>query len=186
MIKCFCLLCGDLAAKLYYRLVLKKNFGLNVCRFLKNGGKIGEACEIHPSVVFGSEPYLIEIGNKVRITDGCKFITHDGGMWVLRNLYPDMKEADKFGRIIIRDNVNIGWNVIIMPGVTIGENVVIGAGAVVTKDIPDNSIAAGIPAKVIESITDYYNKNKDKVLHTKSLCSRKKQKIVEEFFKSEK
>lgn len=46
----------------------------------------------------------------------------------------------------------IGANVTILPGVTIGNNVVIGAGAVVTKDIPDNSLAVGVPARVIKEI----------------------------------
>ena len=44
-----------------------------------------------------------------------------------------------------------------MPGVTIGSNCVIGCGAVVTHDIPDNSIAAGVPAKVIKSLDEYLN-----------------------------
>ena len=54
----------------------------------------------------------------------------------------------------IGSDVWIGGNVTILPGVTIGNNVVIGAGAVVTKDIPDNSLAMGIPAKVVKSIED--------------------------------
>ena len=56
--------------------------------------------------------------------------------------------------ITIGDNVWIGGNVCIMPGVTIGNNVVIGAGSVVTKDVPDNVIAAGNPCKIIRTITD--------------------------------
>lgn len=52
----------------------------------------------------------------------------------------------------IGNDVWIGANVVILPGVTIGNNVVIGAGAVVTKDIPDNSLAVGVPARVIKSI----------------------------------
>jgi len=52
----------------------------------------------------------------------------------------------------IGNDVWIGGNVTILPGVKIGNNVVIGAGAVVTKDIPDNSLAVGIPAKVVKTI----------------------------------
>ena len=52
----------------------------------------------------------------------------------------------------IGNDVWIGGNVTILPGVTIGNNVVIGAGAVVTKDITDNSLAMGIPAKVVKEI----------------------------------
>ena len=54
--------------------------------------------------------------------------------------------------VVIKDNVWIGACVTIMPGVTIGENAVIGGGAVVTKDVPANTIAAGVPAKVIREI----------------------------------
>ncbi|RAP47120.1 MAG: acetyltransferase [Methanosphaera sp. rholeuAM6] len=54
--------------------------------------------------------------------------------------------------VTIGDDVWIGGNVTILPGVTIGSNVVIGAGAVVTGDIPDNSLAVGVPAKVIKEI----------------------------------
>jgi maltose O-acetyltransferase len=52
----------------------------------------------------------------------------------------------------IGNDVWIGGNVTILPGVTIGNNVVIAAGAVVTKDIPDNCVAGGVPAKVIKEI----------------------------------
>jgi len=54
----------------------------------------------------------------------------------------------------IGSDVWIGGNVVILPGVTIGDNVVIGAGAVVTKDIPSNSVAMGVPAKVVRKIED--------------------------------
>ena len=117
---------------------------------------MGKNCEIFPDVEFGSEPYLIEIGDNVRITNGVRFVTHDGGVWVLRNL--GIKNIDVFGKIIIGNNVHIGWNAIIMPNVRIGNNCVIGAGAVVTHNIPDNSIAVGVPARVIESIAEYQNK----------------------------
>lgn len=54
--------------------------------------------------------------------------------------------------VIIGDDVWIGGNCTILPGVTIGSNVIIAAGAVVTKDIPDNSVVAGVPAKVIRQL----------------------------------
>ena len=78
-------------------------------------------------------------------------------MWVLRNM-KKLENADYFGKIKIGNNVHIGMNVIVMPGVTIGDNVVIGCGAIVTKNIPSNSVAVGVPAKVIESIDEYYEK----------------------------
>lgn len=101
---------------------------------LKNAGcSIGANVEIHPNVDFGSEPYLITIGNHVRINTGVKLITHDGGVWVLRHLDESLKNIDLFGEIHICDNVHVGTNAIIMPGVTIGENSIVGCGAVVTK-----------------------------------------------------
>ena len=81
-------------------------------------------------------------------------------------IHPDSRNSGyEYGiPVTIGNNVWIGGNSVILPGVTIGDNVVIGAGSVVTKDIPDNMIAAGNPCKVIREITeadrDYYYKNK--------------------------
>ena len=74
------------------------------------GVTIGEGCEIYKNVHWGSEPYLIDIGNNVRITNGVSFITHDGGVWVIRNLgkNKNKKDIDVFGRIVVGDNVHIG------------------------------------------------------------------------------
>lgn len=67
--------------------------------------------------------------------------------------------------VIIGDNVWIGGSVVINPDIKIGNNVVIGSGSVVTKDIPDNVIAAGNPCRVIREITDedrkYYFKDRE-------------------------
>ena len=127
-----------------------------------SGAKIGFNSEIYSTASFGSEPYLIEIGDNVRITSGVQLTTHDCGLWVLRNS-GKLTNADKFGKIKIGNNVHIGINSVILPGVTIGDNVIIGVGAVVTKNIPSDSVAVGVPAKVIESIDDYYKKNIDKI-----------------------
>lgn len=116
----------------------------------KQGVKIGDDCSIS-SCDFGTEPYLITIGNHVQITDGVKFFTHGGG-WVLRNEIPDF---DIFGRITIGNNVYIGNNAIILPGVVIEDNVLIAAGTVVTKSIPANCIVGGNPVKIIGSIDDF-------------------------------
>ena len=86
---------------------------------------------------------------------------------MLRNLYPDLKNADVFGRIVIGDNVFIGNKCIIMPNVTIGDNVVIGAGSVVTKSFPSNVIIAGIPARIIKDLDSYKLGVESKVDYTK-------------------
>jgi len=123
-------------------------------------GYVGNSVQIFHKVSFGSEPYLIEIGDFTKITYGCKFITHDGGLYVLRNMYENAEGACIYGKIIVGKNCFLGNDVTILPGVTIGDNCVIAAGAVVTKSIPDNSIAAGIPCKVLRSIDEYYERAK--------------------------
>lgn len=129
---------------------------------LRNKGVcIGENCDIYPTAEFGSEPYLIKLGDFVRVNHHVKFITHDGGVWVLRH-YLNMKNSkdiDLFGSITVENNVHIGTGATIMPGVSIGDNCIIGCDAVVTKNIPDNSIAVGVPAKVIESLDEYIEKH---------------------------
>ena len=148
----------------------------------KKGLSIGNDCEIYPSANFGSEPYLISLGHHVRINSGVIFITHDGGVWVLRNLKEDYKDIDLFKKIHIGNNVHIGTNAIIMPGVTIGNNCIIGCGAIVTKNIPDNSIAVGIPARVIETIDEYIEKNEKRFIHTKNLNYEDKKAAVLKYF----
>lgn len=156
----------NLLDRFYYK------FGSNEKRIhllRKSGVHIGTGCDIACNVSFGSEPYLVSIGNNVRITHGVLFITHDGGCWVVRNYDPSYKNVDLISPITVGNNVHIGIGSIIMPGVHIGNNVIIGCGAVVTRDIPDNSVAAGIPCRVIRSIDDYIHKHKPDFLETKSL-----------------
>ena len=125
----------------------------------RNGMKYGSSFRIMSNVNFGSEPYLITIGNNVTISIGVLFSTHDGGAFVLRNLDEfKNKNINTFGKIIIGNNVFIGANSIILPHVTIGNNVVIGANSLVSKDVVSNSVYAGIPAKQIMTIDEYANK----------------------------
>ena len=144
----------------------------------REGVTIGENCYIEKDTLFGSEPYLIKLGNSVRVSSGVKFVTHDGGLWAIRQkeICPD---GDIFGPIEVKDGTHIGWNTIIMPNVTIGANCIIGCGAVVTKSIPDNSVAMGVPARVIETLDTYYEKNKDKIVMTHSMSPAQKRAFLE-------
>ena len=85
-----------------------------------------------------------------------------------------------FGSIKVGDNVQIGSHAIILPGCSIGNNVIIGAGAVVTKDIDNNTVVAGIPAKPIESICDYYDKHYVEFVHTKKMSKKEKYRFLVE------
>lgn len=139
---------------------------------------MGKNVQIFHKVSFGGEPYLIEIGDGSKITYGCKFITHDGGVYVLRALYSDAKGACTYGKIILGNNVFLGNNVIILSGVKIGDNCVVGAGAVVTKSIPANSVIAGVPARVLCNIDDYYSNMREKFLFTGDMNYEEKKKFL--------
>lgn len=118
------------------------------------GVNVGKGCRFTALPDFGSEPFLIEIGDNVLITKGVTFVTHDSGNWVFR-CNDKYKKTMKFGWIKIEKNCYIGIRTIIMPGVIIGEGSIIGAGSIVTKDIPSGSVAVGVPAKRIKSVEEY-------------------------------
>lgn len=139
----------------------------------KDGVTIGKGCYIN-SRHFGSEPYLITIGDHVQVTDNVRFFTHGGG-WVFRQKYPSM---DTFGKIVVGNNVYLGNSCMILPGVTIGDNVIVGSGAIVTKSIPKNSIVAGNPAKIIGSINDLEKKMVEKNLDCKGMSAQEKRKFL--------
>lgn len=125
------------------------------------GVRIGERTvfyDSHNSLVDVTRPWLVEIGNDVQITRGVIILTHGYDWSVLKGLYGHV--LGSAGKVTIGNNVFIGMNTIILKGVTIGNNVIIGAGSLVNSDIPDNSVAAGNPARVIMSIEDYYEKRK--------------------------
>lgn len=114
----------------------------------------------------------------MKISDGTRIIPHDGGVEVLMDL-GFCEKPDLFGRITVDNNVFIGMDVNVLPGVKIGNNVIVGAGAVVTKDVPDNSVVAGIPARHICTIEEYYEKNKHRIKNTKYLSRKEKRAFIE-------
>ena len=134
------------------------------------GVKFGKKCKfIRP--VFGTEPYLINIGDHVEITNGVRFNTHDGSVWIFREKNPSI---EIFEPINIGSNVFIGINAIIMPGVSIGDNCIIGSGAIVTKNIPPNSLAVGVPAKVIKTSDEYFKSIQGKAFDIRHLTPQEK------------
>ena len=143
---------------------------------------VGENCSIGASVVFGTEPFLIKIGDNVQLTADVRFVTHDGGIWLFKDEHP---EWDMIRPISIGSNVYIGIRTIIMPGVTIGDNVVVGAGSIVTKDIPAGSIAVGAPAKVIKSVDEYEEKLEKNALSIKHLSHAEKVEFLKKHFSDE-
>lgn len=115
------------------------------------GVKIGTNCRIYTKH-FGTEPFLIEIGDNVTIAGDVKLVTHDGSGRLFEKIF-------RYRKIKIGNNVFIGMNSIVLLGVEIGNNVVVGAGSVLTKSVPSNSVVAGNPAKIISSFDDYVKRN---------------------------
>ena len=97
----------------------------------------------------------IVIGDNVTMASGVFILTHDAST----NMHLGFT---KKAPVKIGNDVFIGANTLILPGVTIGNRVIIGAGSIVTKDIPDNCVYAGNPAKKIKDIDEYLHKYKEK------------------------
>ena len=134
---------------------------------------------LYGNINWSTEPWIITLGKNVHITDGVKFVTHDGGVLLFRNKVPDLEVTNP---IVIGDNVYIGNNVIILPGVTIGDNVIVGAGAVISKSIPSNSVAVGVPARIIKTADEYFEKIQKESLHLGHLKGVEKDKALMEYY----
>lgn len=125
--------------------------------------EIGDNCNFMNRTV-PLYPKLIKIGNNVRIASGVSFITHDVTHSMLNEMPDNNHEfIEKIGCIEIGNNVFIGAGTTILYNVHIGSNVIIGAGSLVNKDVPSNSVAVGVPARVISSMEDYMKKRIDEV-----------------------
>ncbi len=132
-------------------------------------GKIGENVTIMDRKV-PLYANLIRIHNNVRIASHVSFITHDITHFMLNTKFAgEYKET--IGCIEIMDNVFIGANVTILNDVRIGSNSIVAAGAVVTKDVPENCVVGGVPAKVICSIDEYLKKRNE--VYPKELAPKK-------------
>ncbi len=164
------------AYRTLYRLSCRRN---PVKYAQKIGVNFKGGVHIYGNVDWSTEPWIITVGDNVHITDGVKFITHDGGTLLFRDRVPDLEITKP---IVIGDNVYFGNNVIVLPGVTIGSNVVVGAGAVVSKDISDNSVVVGVPARVIKTAEEYFEKLQRESLHLGHLKGQEKDKKLMEYY----
>ena len=125
----------------------------------KIGVRIGKNCRIGNSN-WGSEPYLISIGDHVTLSSNVTFLTHDGATWVFREK-TEYKGVNKFGAIVISDNCFIGWGVTLLPGIRIGSDSIVGVGALVTKSIRSGEVWGGVPAHFLMTTAEYAEKCKE-------------------------
>ena len=140
--------------------------GNKIAYLRRLGVRIGKDCDLLNSVKnFGTEPWLIEIGRRVTLAEGVILYTHDGANRVFRDQLPNSSRwGNRFGTIRILDNCFIGANTIIMPGVQIGPNSIVGAGSVVARDVPPQTVVAGVPAQMIYTLEDYIERYKRKMI----------------------
>lgn len=148
----------------------------------KLGAKIGNNVEFILNQNFGSEPYLISIGDNTTVSFDCAFVNHDAATRVIRNLPDGHKETVIYGPITIGKNCFIGCRTTLLPNVTIGDNSVIGACSLVNRDIPSNVVAAGVPCKVICTLDEYRQKHKKDFLYMVSLPYEKKKEFLLKHF----
>lgn len=119
-----------------------------------HGMKVGKNFNMPDKIYFGTEPYLIEIGDNVNIAAGVRFVNHGGTTTLLRKL-PGYEDARILGRIKIGNNCTIGINCVITQDVQIGNNCILGANSVLAQSMPDNTVFIGNPAQFLCTIEDY-------------------------------
>jgi len=149
--------------KLIRKIILgKKADSKTYVEYLRSRGmRIGERTTFYsPDKVLIDEtrPWLIEIGDDVQITYGVTMLTHGYEWSVIKRVHGEI--LGSAGKVKIGNNVFIGINTTILKGVTVGNNVIIGANSVINRDIPDNCVVAGNPARVVMSLEEYREKRK--------------------------
>lgn len=126
-------------------------------KLINRGLKIGKNFRRRTGVIIDSTHcYHITIGDNVTLAPRVHILAHDSSTYLFFG-------KTRVANVTIGNNVFIGAGAFILPGVHIGNNVIIGAGSVVTKNIPDNTVAAGNPARVICALEAYLDKEKDKM-----------------------
>ncbi len=145
-----------LVSKIHLRFFVKSGFPY--AAYLKKKGALhsqGENCFISKAANI-PDPYLLSIGNNTWITSGCQLLCHDASVIMINIMRGG--HLDRVGPIVMGDNSFLGNNVIVLPDSRIGANAIVGAGSVVTKDIPENSVYAGSPARFVCTFDEYVGK----------------------------
>lgn len=147
-----------------YRIILKihttyqqfiQNIYLKLC--IAKGLKVGKKVRFVEVPQFGTEPFLIEIGDETTFSNNVRFVNHDGGQNAL-HFFEKYRDVRTFGRIKIGKQCLIGADTILMPGVEMQDNCILGAGSILTTSMKKGSVFAGIPAKFICTVEEYGDK----------------------------
>jgi UDP-2-acetamido-3-amino-2,3-dideoxy-glucuronate N-acetyltransferase len=120
-----------------YKCKIGKNCKIGSFVYIEEGVIIGDNCRIKPFVFI---PTGVFIENNVFIGPSVTFTNHK---------YPEVSDDWVLDKTIVKEGASLGANSVIVPGVTIGKRALIGSGAVISKDVPDNAIVVGNPARII-------------------------------------
>ncbi len=127
---------------------------------IREDNRIGDDVSVGTNTVL---EYGNRIGNRVRIHTGCflELVTVEDDAWIGPNVVftddphpPCPRYRDCRGGPIVRARARVGANSTILPGVTIGAGALVGAGSVVTADVPDDTVVAGNPARVLCAVSE--------------------------------
>ena len=139
------------------QLVVKKEPYSLLNELIERGLKVGSNFNMQGGcIIDSSHCWHITIGDNVTLAPRVHILAHDASTKKFFNYV-------KIGKVRIGNNVFIGAGTIILPGVYIGDNVIVGAGSVVTHDIPEDSLAAGNPARVIGTCSGFIEKRKSEM-----------------------
>ncbi|HID24940.1 MAG TPA: acyltransferase [Thermoplasmata archaeon] len=174
----------------FIKCLLRKRSSESYIAFLrKKGVTVGRNVCFYGNLWFididVTRPSLVRIGDNVHIVSPFSIITHGWESAVFREKYHEFVGSAR--KVTIGDNVYIGADVMLLKGAEIGDNVIIGAKSLVTGEIPSDCVAAGIPARKIADLDDFFEKRKKESLqeakeYARSIYEVFKRKPVEEDF----
>ncbi len=161
--------------QLYFYMLPRPRMRLKYLKKHNVFAELGERC-FYQCRRIPADPYLVKIHNNVAIAADVLVVTHDV-IHMMANKMDDAQERGKLparlGCVEIMDNCFLGSGCIILPNVRIGPNAVVAAGAVVTKDVPENSVVAGNPARVVGTLDALLEKRKEDVGKSTDAYSRR-------------
>ena len=139
------------------KLLARLRGGQNLEKLIKRGLVVGKDFNcMGEGMIDPSHCWHIRIGDNVTLAPRVHILAHDAATKTFLGY-------TRVANVVIGDNVFIGAGTIVLPGVSIGNNVVVGAGSVVSHDIPDNAVAMGCPARVVKSIDEFVEAERQKM-----------------------